>query len=68
MAYSLPDGPSDEYDVRNAEDRLSAEEVCQHTGEQAAEHCAKRRRGRDKFLFHISAACGEYVVPVKHAF
>ena len=42
VAHGLPDGPSDEYDVRNTEDGFSAQEVGEHTGEQATEHCAKR--------------------------
>ena len=68
MARGLSNGPSDEYDVRNAEDGLSAEKVAQHAGDQAPEQRTERRRGRDEFLRRHSAAssgqslCGPHLL------
>ena len=60
MAYGLTNRAADENDVRNAEDRLSAEEVAEHTSDQATQERAERCRGRDKFLLYRSAAFGAH--------
>ena len=56
MAYGLTNRAADENDIRNAEDRLSAEEVAEHTSDQTTEERTERCRGRDKFLLYLSAA------------
>ena len=68
MAYGLTNRAADENDVRNAEDRLSAEEVAEHTGDQATQERAERGRGRDKFLryllavFSVHGSCQTYLL------